>query len=69
MREGYVALGIGFVVVGLLMIAYPRRLGRFRNRGAADPEPTPMLQKQIRYLGGPLVVVLGSWLTVLAASG
>lgn len=69
MKEGYVAMGLIFVGFGLLMMAFPRRLGRFRNRGAVDPEPTSGLEKQIRYLGGPLVLVLGSWLTVLALSG
>ncbi|MBP1986421.1 hypothetical protein [Halolamina salifodinae] len=69
MREGYVAMGLVFVALGLLMMAYPRRLGRFRNRGAVDSEPTSGLKKQIRYLGGPLVLVLGAWLTVLALSG
>lgn len=69
MREGYVVLGVVFVAVGLVMVAYPRRIGRFRNSGAADPNPTPALERQIRYIGGPLLVALGSYLTVAAASG
>jgi len=68
-RAGYVAVGLVFVAIGLLMVAFPRPLGQFRNRGAVDPEPTQALEDQIRYIGGPLLTGLGSLLTWLAVTG
>lgn len=52
-------VGILVSALGLLCIAKPRGVGRYRNRHAADPEPDRFQVITTRYITGPMFIVMG----------
>ncbi|ELZ42808.1 hypothetical protein C471_02410 [Halorubrum saccharovorum DSM 1137] len=59
----YAVVGFCAALFGVVLIVWPRRVARARNSGAANPEPTTGLVRLTRYVGGPLLVGLGLFLT------
>ena len=51
--------GILFIIIGALFVVYPERIARNRLKGARDPTPTQGAINMVRYVGGPLLVILG----------
>jgi uncharacterized membrane protein YedE/YeeE len=60
----YLVVGFFAIVFGSVMVAWPRRVARWRNSGAVTAEPTTGLVRLTRYVGGPSLVVLGLVLTL-----
>ncbi len=52
-------LGLVFLMIGVVFILYPERIARNRLKGAKDPTPTQGATNMVRYVGGPLLVILG----------
>ncbi len=52
-------LGLVFLAIGVIFILYPERIARNRLSGAKDPTPTQGAIDMVRYVGGPLLVILG----------
>ncbi|WP_266083064.1 hypothetical protein [Haladaptatus caseinilyticus] len=52
-------IGILFIFIGILFIVYPERIARDRLKGASDPTPTQGAINMVRYVGGPLLMILG----------
>jgi hypothetical protein len=51
--------GLVVVALGVLLLLFPRRIARSRLRGAEDPTPTPGAVRQVRWVGGGLLVGVG----------
>jgi len=59
-RLQYVVVGVFALVFGVIMLVWPEKVARWRNRGAVNPEPTLGLVKLTQYFGGPALIILGS---------
>ena len=53
-------VGIFALIFGVIMVVWPEKVARWRNSGAVNSEATPGLVKLTRYLGGPVLILLGS---------
>jgi hypothetical protein len=50
---------IPFVIFGVLLLLYPEKMARYRNRGAKDPTPSKDLIILFRYFGGTTLTIIG----------
>lgn len=50
---------VPFLLFGLALLAYPRKMAHRRNRGARDPEPSRDQVLLFRYGGGVTLTALG----------
>ena len=51
--------GLVLIGIGLLFVLFPERVARGRLRGATDPTPTASAIRQVRWVGGPLLLGVG----------